>query len=91
MGQTRRPFFFVAFRFCAASFRDFFSAFFLLRKNIYISHVLSRSPVVCRLVFLQEVEKARESQESIIRELRAKSEADRAAHAEDVERIKVQQ
>lgn len=39
--------------------------------------------------FLQEVEKARQSQESIIRELRAKSEADRNTHAEEVERIKV--
>eukprot|EP00903_Cladosiphon_okamuranus_P016387 g15112.t1 len=35
----------------------------------------------------QEVEKARESQEGIIRQLRAKSEADRAAHLEQLERI----
>eukprot|EP00752_Nemacystus_decipiens_P002681 g2507.t1 len=36
----------------------------------------------------QEVEKARESQESIVRELRVKAEADRAAHSEEIERIK---
>lgn len=39
--------------------------------------------------FLQEVEKARQTQETIIRELRAKSEADRTAHVEEVERVKV--
>ncbi len=38
---------------------------------------------------LQEVDKARQEQEGLLRELRTKSEADRAAHAEEIERLKV--
>lgn len=54
-------------------FRDF---------SFFVSVVLSSW-------FFQEVEKARQAQESITRELRAKSEADRATHVEEVERIEV--
>lgn len=45
--------------------------------------------VVLLFCVLQEVEKARQDQESVLRDLRTKSEADRAAHAEEIERLKV--
>lgn len=41
------------------------------------------------LLFVQEIEKARQAQESVLRDLRTKSEADTAAHAEEIERLKV--